>query len=87
MSEPTILTLLLRKLPVRIEVTMKTTTYEAIVENGQIKLPPTVHLPEHTRVLVVVPDVEAIPASRICSPRLAHPEQASSFTKEVLKES
>src|SRR5437016_9379548 len=49
---------------------MKATTYEAIVENGQIKLPAAVHLPEHTRVLVVVPDVEAIPVSRIHSPRL-----------------
>ena len=66
---------------------MKTTTYEAIVENGQIKLPATVHLPEHTKVLVVVPDVEGIAVSRIYSPRLAHPEQASDFAKEMLKES
>ena len=34
---------------------MKSTTYEATVENGQIKLPETVHLPEHTKVLIVVP--------------------------------
>ena len=34
---------------------MKTTTYEATVENGQIKLPETVHLPDHTKVFVVVP--------------------------------
>jgi predicted DNA-binding antitoxin AbrB/MazE fold protein len=66
---------------------MKTTTYEAIVENGQIKLPESVHLPEHTKVLVVVPNGEPIPASRIYSPRLAHPEQASDFIKEVVKES
>ena len=71
----------------KIHSAMKTTTYEAIVENGQIKLPPTVHLPEHTKVLVVVSDVEAIPAARIYSPRLAHPEQLSEFAKEVLKES
>ena len=37
---------------------MKTTTYEATVENGQIKLPDTVHLPEHAKVLVVVPLIE-----------------------------
>lgn len=34
---------------------MKTTTYEGTVENGQIKLRDTVHLPDHTRVFVVVP--------------------------------
>jgi len=35
-----------------------TTTYEATVENGQIKLPETVHLPEHTKVLIVVPEAK-----------------------------
>ena len=34
---------------------MKGMTFEGTVENGQIKLPETVHLPEHTRVFVVVP--------------------------------
>ncbi len=34
------------------------TTYEATVKNGQIQLPDTVHLPENTKVLVVVPDAE-----------------------------
>jgi hypothetical protein len=68
---------------------MKTVTYEGIVENGQIKLPPSVALPEHTRVFVVVPGDEPVRATRIMSPRLAHPEQASMFVKEVevLKES
>jgi hypothetical protein len=37
---------------------MKTVTYEATVENGQIKLPDTVHLPEHAKVFVVVPLTE-----------------------------
>jgi hypothetical protein len=40
---------------------MKTTTYEGTVENGQIKLPDTVHLPDHTKVFVVVPDMKAEP--------------------------
>ena len=66
---------------------MKTTTYEAIVENGQIKLPATVHLPERTKVLVVVTEGEAIPTSHIYSPRLVRPEQASDFVKEVARES
>ena len=37
---------------------MKGATYEGTVKNGQIKLPETVHLPEHTKVLVVVPDTK-----------------------------
>jgi hypothetical protein len=37
---------------------MKTTTYEATVENGQIRLPESVHLPEHTKVLIVVSDTK-----------------------------
>jgi hypothetical protein len=41
--------------------TMKTTTYEGTVENGQVKLPDTVHLPDHTRVFVVVPDMKLEP--------------------------
>ena len=40
---------------------MKTTTYEVIVKNGQIKLPETVHLPDHTKVFVVVPDAKVEP--------------------------
>ena len=42
---------------------MKTRTYEGTVENGQIKLPETVHLPDHTKVFVVVPDAKAVPFS------------------------
>ena len=67
--------------------TMKTVTYEATVENGQIKLSGAVHLPEHTKVFVVVPGGEMVPLTRINSPRLAHPEQASEFAKEVRRES
>lgn len=37
---------------------MKSTTYEATVENGQIKLPDTVHLPDRTKVFVVVPETK-----------------------------
>ena len=66
---------------------MKTVTYEATVENGQIRLPITARLPEHAKVFVVVPGNESVPAARINSPRLAHPEQAPLFIKEVLKES
>ena len=35
--------------------------YEATVENGQIKLPEKVHLPDQTKVFVVVPETESEP--------------------------
>lgn len=65
---------------------MKVTTFEGIIENGQIRLPANVHLPEKTRVYVVVPDVETQSVAFIGSPRLAHPEQAQDFKKQVIEE-
>jgi len=65
---------------------MKVTTYQAIVENGQIRLPTNVRLPEKTKVYVVIPDVELPSTAYIDSPRLAHPEQAADFKKEVIEE-
>jgi hypothetical protein len=65
---------------------MKVTTYEGIVENGQIRLPAKVQLPEKAKVYIVIPDVEARPVAYIGSPRLAHPEQAEDFKKEVIEE-
>lgn len=58
------------------------TTLEGIVENGQIKLPGNINLPEHARVYVVIPVLESIPAIRIMSPRLADPEQAADFVMQ-----
>ena len=63
---------------------MKVATFEAVVENGQIRLPGSVHLPEKAKVYVVIPGVPS--AAYIGSPRLAHPEQASDFEKEVVEE-
>ena len=37
---------------------MPVTTYQATVENGQVRLAENIHLPENARVYVVVPDVE-----------------------------
>jgi hypothetical protein len=65
---------------------MKVTTFEGVIENGQIRLPADVHLPEKARVYVVVPDVEAASGGYIGSPRLAHPEQARDFEKQVIQE-
>ena len=66
---------------------MKTITYEGIVENSQIKLPATVHLPEHTKVFVVVPGTDVMPTAFIRSPRLADPSKASDFKMEVTEDS
>ncbi len=64
---------------------MKVATFEAIVENGQIRLPPSIHLPEKAKVYVVIPGIEVPSAAYIGSPRLARPEQASDFQKEVIE--
>jgi len=66
---------------------MKVTTLEGKVQNGQIKLPGNVHLPENRTVYVIIPDMDEIPATFIGSPRLLHPEQAEDFRKEVIEES
>lgn len=66
---------------------MKVTSFEGIIENGQIKLPANVRLPEKTKVYVVVPEVESRSVAYIGSPRLLHPEQARDFDKQVIEES
>ena len=66
---------------------MSVTTIEAVVENGQIRLPPSVRLPERAKVYVLIPDVEVPPTFYVRSPRLAHPEQAADFQKAVVEES
>jgi hypothetical protein len=65
---------------------MQVTTYEAIVENGQVKLSNSVRLPEKAKVYVVVPSTPAPPRFFVGGPRLAHPEQAADFVKEVIEE-
>ena len=59
---------------------------ESAVENGQIKLFEAVQLPAHARAYVVVPGVEAASRFHVRSPRLAQPESAADFTKEVAEE-
>ncbi len=65
---------------------MGITTFEAVVENGQIRLPAHVRLPEKAIVYVVAPGVEMTPTASIASPRLAHPEQAPDFRMEIVEE-
>jgi len=65
---------------------MQVRTFEGVVENGQIRLTTKVRLPEKTRVYVVVPDFEAKKVVHVFSPRLAHPEQAAEFAKQVVED-
>jgi hypothetical protein len=59
-------------------------TFEGIVENGQIRLPENVRLPERTKVFVVIPNLAQPSANRLMSPRLVHSEQAQDFQMTVL---
>ena len=65
---------------------MKVATYEATVENGQIRLSEPVRLPERAKVFVVVPGVEELSRFHMSSPRLARPELAPDFVKDVTEE-
>jgi hypothetical protein len=65
---------------------MSVTTFQCVVENGQIRLPTNVRLPEKATVYVVVPNLEMVSFAYIGSPRLVHPEQALDFQKEVSEE-
>ncbi len=62
-------------------------TIEGIVDNGQIKLPSDVHLPEHAKVYVIVPDMKIEPTVLLFSPRLKNMNQAREFEMEVSQES
>ena len=68
---------------------MTVVTYEGVVENGRVRLPAGVELPEKTKVYVVVPgciEVEVPRVAHIYSPRLADPSQAADFVHEVVEE-
>jgi len=65
---------------------MKVETYEATVENGQIKLTDHVRLPEHARVYAIVPNGVETSPFRIGSPRLAQPKDTVDFVKEIAEE-
>jgi hypothetical protein len=64
----------------------KLATYEGIVEDGHVTLPPNADIPEKTRVYVLVPEVETQRTYYVASPRLVHPEQAKDFELQVIEE-
>ena len=63
---------------------MSVTTFEGVVENGKIRLPAEIRLPEKAKVYVVIPNAALAPAY-LGSPRLVHPEQAKDFKKELVE--
>ena len=65
---------------------MSILTLEGVIEQGQIRLKTKVDLPDNTRVLVVIPDVQVAQAAHIYSPHLVAPEQAAGFIIEVGKD-
>ncbi len=66
---------------------MSIVTYEGIVEGGQVHLKTNIHLPDNTRVYVVVPDVQVETNARVVTPRLAHSTQAENFKTEIVEAS
>ena len=67
------------------ERAMSVVTIEAVIEDGQIRLPPNVRLPDQTKVYIVIPGMEVEQVVRLASPRLARPEQIADFTLEVVE--
>ncbi len=64
---------------------MSKTTYEGVIENGQVKLEKDAMLPEHAKVLVIVLEPEPGRVVRIVSPRLANRAQAKDFEMKMVK--
>jgi len=62
---------------------MSVTTFEGFVENGQVRLPAGVVLPDHQTVLVVVPDTVQTAAQKLPGIRLADKEDAAKFEMKV----
>ena len=63
---------------------MGSVALEGVVENGQIRLLSSVRLPEKAKVYILIPEAEVRTGAYIGSPRLAHPEQAADFEKQVV---
>ncbi len=65
---------------------MGVVTLEGVIEHGQIRIAPDVHLPDKTRVYVVIPGIQIERVAHVFTPRLAHPEQAVDFELEIIEE-
>ncbi|MFY9226532.1 MAG: antitoxin AF2212-like protein [Blastocatellia bacterium] len=65
---------------------MKLATYEAVVENGQIKLLENIELPEKAKVYVIIPEEKVLETVYIRSPRLVDKSKLADFHKEMIEE-
>jgi hypothetical protein len=66
---------------------MNVWSFEGVVREDQIKLPPNVHLPDETKVTVIVQTESPGKIAHVYSPRLVNPAQAADFVLEVTEES
>ncbi|MGL4553213.1 MAG: aspartyl protease family protein [Gemmataceae bacterium] len=62
---------------------MPVVTFEGVVENGRVRLPPDVVLPEQQTVFVVVPLADPPAVPKLPSARLVRPEDAAAFELKV----
>ncbi len=62
---------------------MSVTTFEGVVENGQVRLPAGVVLAEQQIVFVVVPDADQPVTRKLPGVRLADPADATKFEMKV----
>lgn len=62
---------------------MPPVTIEGVIENGQVRLPDKICLPDKTKVFVLIPDMERPQSFHVPSPRLVRPEDAERFVMEV----
>ena len=65
---------------------MKVATYEAIIENGQIKLLANIELPEKAKVYVIIPEEKILETVYTRSPRLVDKSKIVDFRKEMIEE-
>ncbi len=65
---------------------MNLIAFAGVVNAGQIKLSPSVRLPDKARVLIFVPNEPAPAVAHIFSPRLMNPAPAKGFMLEVIEE-
>lgn len=64
---------------------MPVVTLEGFVQDGQIRLSIDTPLPERAKVYVVIPEFVPPSSLHLRSPRLAQPEQAADFVKQVIE--
>jgi len=64
---------------------MAIVTYEGTVEDGLVKLDPSIKLPNHAKVYVVVPSEMPASPTRMMSPRLVNFSDGEFFKKNVKK--